>query len=205
MTSDFDVLKNMAATGKHDSVAMCPDLLRADKTKRGAEVVVGVPVEVMNWLAAGTHSAFLYVVNMEDFAEQKRILDNGGQEKVKAQKHILRFDRKSLRVGIPIMYRYDTKQDAWIESKPFNDDDLLMFKQVCSVRPIFPFVTSYDAFQITRWVDNDTAESFALMLTPGREERALGDNRELMAWAKGRDVYREIFPYTGSMEIFKED
>jgi hypothetical protein len=70
--SDFEIMDKIASEGSADGIAMFPDLLRGNLTKKGGEITFGVPADALQWTLKGSHYFILYAVKKEDY---KRVKD----------------------------------------------------------------------------------------------------------------------------------
>jgi len=74
--SDFEIMDKIASEGSADGIAMFPDLLRGNLTKKGGEITFGVPANALQWTLKGTHYFVLYAVKKEDYQRIKGELEN---------------------------------------------------------------------------------------------------------------------------------
>lgn len=73
--SDFEIMDKIAGEGNADGIAMFPDLLRGNSTKRGGEITFGVPDIALQWSIKGSHYFILYAVKKEDYNRVKNELE----------------------------------------------------------------------------------------------------------------------------------
>lgn len=74
--SDFEIMDKIAEEGSEDGIAMFPDLIRGNLTKKGGEITFGVPANAMQWTLKSSHYFILYAVKKEDYARVKDELEN---------------------------------------------------------------------------------------------------------------------------------
>lgn len=70
--SDFDILKHLTTTGDNNDIALCPDFVRFNLTKRGTEITMGAAPVASQKLMTGEWMPVLYLFNKEKFFEIKK-------------------------------------------------------------------------------------------------------------------------------------
>lgn len=70
-------MAQIAGENSQDGIAMFPDLLRGNLTKKGGEITFGVPADALQWTFKGSHYFILYAVKKEDYKRVKDELENG--------------------------------------------------------------------------------------------------------------------------------
>lgn len=69
--TDFQVMQIMSERGL--DIAMCPDLIAANKNKKGGKVEFGIPSDAINKVMNGmfigeqTHYCVVYIINKKEF------------------------------------------------------------------------------------------------------------------------------------------
>lgn len=81
--SEFEVLKAISEENKPDGIGLCPDFVSVQTTKQGGTVTMGVPAQVIHWIAIDTHSVSLLVVKKEDQRRVRKELAKTGNKYVK--------------------------------------------------------------------------------------------------------------------------
>ena len=74
--SDFEIMQKIASENSNDGIAIFPDLLRGNLTKRGGEITFGVPFDAFQWTLHESHYFVLYAVKKEDYKRVKDELEN---------------------------------------------------------------------------------------------------------------------------------
>lgn len=69
--SDFDILQYLTTTGDNMDIAMCPDFVRSNLTKRGTEITMGAAAIASDKLMNGEWLPVLYLFNKKKFFEIK--------------------------------------------------------------------------------------------------------------------------------------
>jgi len=71
--SNFDVLNEMA--NRDMEIALCPDFVGGQSTKKGCHITMGAPSIIMNWATDGKHGLALLAFNKEQFDVLKKELE----------------------------------------------------------------------------------------------------------------------------------
>lgn len=69
--TDLDILKYLCTTGDEMDIAMCPDFVRSQVTKRGTEITMGAAQIASHKLMSGEWQPVLYLFNKKKFFEIK--------------------------------------------------------------------------------------------------------------------------------------
>jgi hypothetical protein len=73
--SDFQIMERIADEHTKDGIAMFPDLLKGNLTKKGGEITFGVPSDALQWTLKGTHYFMVYAIKKEDYARIRKELE----------------------------------------------------------------------------------------------------------------------------------
>lgn len=70
--TDFDILQHLCHTGVDTDIAMCPDFVRAQTVKKGAEITMGAGADAVTRILTGEWMPVLYLFNKQKFFEIKK-------------------------------------------------------------------------------------------------------------------------------------
>lgn len=74
--SDFEVMQKIAREGSADGIAMFPDMVSYQSSKKGVLITMGAPIDAMQWILKDSHFFVLYAIKKEDYHRVKKELES---------------------------------------------------------------------------------------------------------------------------------